>query len=90
VITSLAFHGNTGSIHVGWYASGITVDKNRGMLMLIFLLSVRQKSKVVAVLNYATRHEDMWGSGGIGPPFFTSALDTESKITSWPCHSSGG
>jgi hypothetical protein len=24
------------------------------------------------VLNYAVCHEDIWGSGGIGPPFFIS------------------
>jgi hypothetical protein len=30
--------------------------------------------KVVPVLSYAPRHEDVWESGGIVPPFLTLAL----------------
>jgi hypothetical protein len=34
------------------------------------------KGKVVLVLNQlSTRHEDLWGSGSIAPPFMTSVLD---------------
>jgi hypothetical protein len=29
----------------------------------------------VVMFNYALCHEDMWGSGGIAPPFLTSELD---------------
>jgi hypothetical protein len=35
------------------------------------------KGKVVHVLTQTLCHEDIWGSGGIAPPLFTSALDTE-------------
>jgi hypothetical protein len=33
------------------------------------------KGEVIPVLNLAPRHEDVWGNGGIAPPFLTSALD---------------
>jgi hypothetical protein len=36
---------------------------------------VKKKGKFVPVLNYAPRHEDVWGSGDIAPPFLTLALD---------------
>jgi hypothetical protein len=29
----------------------------------------------VCLINEALRHEDVWGSGNIAPPFLTSALD---------------
>jgi hypothetical protein len=30
------------------------------------------KYEVIPALNYqALRHEDVWGTGGIAPPFFT-------------------
>jgi hypothetical protein len=30
---------------------------------------------VVGLINYAPRHENVWGSGGTAPSFLTSALD---------------
>jgi hypothetical protein len=38
----------------------------------------RYKAKVVA------RHEDIWGSRGIAPPFLTSALDGDDQSASRP------
>jgi hypothetical protein len=35
----------------------------------------KNKRKVVPVLNKAPSHEDIWGCGGIAPPFLTSAPD---------------
>jgi hypothetical protein len=32
----------------------------------------KNKSKIVPELNYAPHHEDVWGSGGIAPPFLIS------------------
>jgi hypothetical protein len=29
----------------------------------------------LCLINYAPRHDDTWGTGGITPPFLTSALD---------------
>jgi hypothetical protein len=29
----------------------------------------------LCLINYALRHEDVWGSGWIAPPFLTSELD---------------
>jgi hypothetical protein len=29
----------------------------------------------LCLINYASHHEDVWGSGSIAPPFFISALD---------------
>jgi hypothetical protein len=29
----------------------------------------------LCLINYALCHENTWGSGGIAPPFVTSALD---------------
>jgi hypothetical protein len=37
--------------------------------------SEKVEGKVVRVLNYAPRHEGVWGSGGVAPPFLTSALN---------------
>jgi hypothetical protein len=43
------------------------------------------KGKVVPVLDYlSTNHEDVWGSGGIAPPFLTSALDGDVWSASCP------
>jgi hypothetical protein len=39
------------------------------------LWTEKVEGKVVRVLNYAPRHEDVWGSVGVAPPFLTSALD---------------
>jgi hypothetical protein len=36
-------------------------------------------------LQYAVRHEDVWGSGGIAPSFLTSALDGGEWSASCPC-----
>jgi hypothetical protein len=34
------------------------------------------RSKVfLSLINYLPRHEALWGSGGIAPPFLTWALD---------------
>jgi hypothetical protein len=35
---------------------------------------VKVKSKVVPELNKVSRHEDVWGSAGIAPPFLSSVL----------------
>jgi hypothetical protein len=35
--------------------------------------------------SLSTCHEDIWGSGGIAPPFLTSALDGGEWSTSHPC-----
>jgi hypothetical protein len=48
----------------------------------IYFLSLRQQHKTttkvkltLCLINKALCHEDIWGSGGIAPPFLTSALD---------------
>jgi hypothetical protein len=39
------------------------------------------KSKVIpGFINKASRHEVLWGSGGIAPPFLTSALDGSGQL----------
>jgi hypothetical protein len=44
----------------------------------------RSKGKVVSGLNSLLRHEDVWWSGGIAPPFLTSASDGGEWSTSRP------
>jgi hypothetical protein len=42
------------------------------------------KCKVVLVFNYALCYEDIWGSGGITPPFFlTLAIDGRELAASY-------
>jgi hypothetical protein len=38
------------------------------------------------LISYALCHEDIWGSGGIAPPFLTSAIDGGEWSASRPCH----
>jgi hypothetical protein len=38
------------------------------------------KVKFLSLINYALCYEDIWGSGGIAPPFFTSALDGSDQL----------
>jgi hypothetical protein len=49
---------------------------------LSFLLAVLELEVLLpevklslGLINYVPRHEDVWGSSGISPPFFTLALD---------------
>jgi hypothetical protein len=51
--------------------------RGRGQKFITFWHEIlKKKSKVAAVLdNEALRHEDIWESGGIFPPFLTAALD---------------
>jgi hypothetical protein len=43
------------------------------------------------MLNYLTpRHEDIWGSGGIAPPFLASALDGGEWLASRPSRYTAG
>jgi hypothetical protein len=39
----------------------------------------------LCLINEAPRHEDVWGSGGIRPPFLTTALDKDEWVVSRPC-----
>jgi hypothetical protein len=43
-----------------------------------------RKSQGKAVLNQALRHGDVWGRGGIAPPFLTSAVDEDEWSASRP------
>jgi hypothetical protein len=36
---------------------------------------VKKGRKVVAVLNKAARHEDVWSGGGVAPSFLNAFLD---------------
>jgi hypothetical protein len=48
----------------------------------IFRLKIYKKVKLklsLCLINYALRHENVWGSGGIAPVFLTSALDGASR-----------
>jgi hypothetical protein len=45
----------------------------------------RAKGKAVPVLNTPRHEEDVWGSGGIAPPFLASALD----VHEWSVSRSG-
>jgi hypothetical protein len=38
-------------------------------------MKYREKLLSLCLINQAPRHEDIWGSGGIAPPYFTSILD---------------
>jgi hypothetical protein len=40
----------------------------------------------LCLITYALCHEDIWESGGIAPPFLTSALDGGEWSTSHPGH----
>jgi hypothetical protein len=39
----------------------------------------------LCLINYALRHEDIWGKGGVAPPFSTSAVDGGDSSGSLPC-----
>jgi hypothetical protein len=39
----------------------------------------------LCLISYALCHEDAWGTGGIAPPFLTSALDGGDWSASRPC-----
>jgi hypothetical protein len=39
----------------------------------------------MCLINYALCNENIWGSGGIAPPFLTSALDAGELSVSRPC-----
>jgi hypothetical protein len=43
-----------------------------------------KKCKVVPVLNWALRHEDVRENGGIAPPFLTSTLEGDERSASRP------
>jgi hypothetical protein len=48
-------------------------------------LGVKKKVKLsLCVFNSTLCHEDVWGSGGIAPPFLTSALDGGERSASLP------
>jgi hypothetical protein len=48
------------------------------------------KGKVVAVLNLAPHHEDVWGSGGVASPLLTSTPDGgEWSASRYSRHNSG-
>jgi hypothetical protein len=45
-------------------------------------INIYYKVKLALCLIYlAPCHEDNWGSGGVGPPFLTSALDKGERST---------
>jgi hypothetical protein len=44
----------------------------------------KSNEKLSLVLNQASRHEDVWGSGGIVPLLLTSALDGGERSGSCP------
>jgi hypothetical protein len=44
-----------------------------------------RSSKVIIGLDWARRHEDVWGSENIAPPFLTSALDGVEWSALCPC-----
>jgi hypothetical protein len=44
----------------------------------------------LCLINEAARHEDVWGSVGIDPPFLTSALDGGEWKTSRPFRFTAG
>jgi hypothetical protein len=47
--------------------------------------SAKEKKLFLCLISYALCHEDIWGSGGIAPPFFASALDGGEWSASRPC-----
>jgi hypothetical protein len=49
------------------------ITENLYLICSMFKKLIIKKSKVVPVLNEEPHHEDIWGSGGIGPQFLTSA-----------------
>jgi hypothetical protein len=40
--------------------------------------NVPRKVRQMRIINYAPRHEEVWGSGGAAPPFLTLAVDVVS------------
>jgi hypothetical protein len=45
-----------------------------------------KKVKVsLRLINYAPHQEDVWESGGVAPPFLTSALDGRERSASLTC-----
>jgi hypothetical protein len=51
--------------------------------------NVKRRRKVVRILNYASHHEDVWGSGSIAPPFLTAALHGVVSFTHLPLYRRG-
>jgi hypothetical protein len=43
--------------------------------ILLSAYKVKRAKLSLCLINYTPRHEDVWGSGGIAPPFLTSELD---------------
>jgi hypothetical protein len=41
------------------------------------VIYIEMKRKVVHAITSASHREDGWGSGGVAPPFLTSALDED-------------
>jgi hypothetical protein len=55
------------------------------------LVQITVKVKLsLCLINSALCHEDIWGSGGIAPPFLTSALDGGEWSASRPCRFTPG
>jgi hypothetical protein len=48
------------------------------------------KLSLYLIMSLAPRHEDVWGSGGIAPPFLTLVRDGGEWSTSRPCCSTLG
>jgi hypothetical protein len=56
-----------------------------------FLYKDKVKVKLsLYVINPAPHHEDVWGSGGMAPPFLTWALDRGEWLASHLCHFTPG
>jgi hypothetical protein len=53
-------------------------------ILIIYLVRLNSFS-TPRLINKAARCEDTWGSGGIAPPFLTSALDGGGWSASRPC-----
>jgi hypothetical protein len=49
-------------------------------------LFIEKVKLYLCLMNHALRHKDVWGSGGIAPPFLTSALDGGELSSPCPGH----
>jgi hypothetical protein len=61
----------SGCVCTTWFNVQLCIV-SAGRISVIRMVQVKLS---LCVINEVPRHEDVWGSGGITPPFLTSTLD---------------
>jgi hypothetical protein len=67
------------SFHISLFAVDVKI--------ILYELCCKKEVKLsLCLINYASRHEDVLGSGGIAPTFLTLAIDGGEWSATHPCH----